>query len=693
MVLSKIDSSISYPELKRANPEDAEMEADQYVIYVKGVEIVVAIGNSRDDFKKKDIVYFPIYLVKSNGKVVQIGLYEVPQSKLASYLDTDGDLDLEKLDPLIYAFATKAFLEKRRLPPPDEDEGNDESEEKSEPIEEDSDDEEKVQLTNKNHSPKADAIPQSRADIFVLTKGVDIPPLIDEETKTNAKDIREKFKPQKDYMWVQKFMKNPYYGFIDNEGGGDCLFAAIRDAFSQIAQQTSVAKLRKKLSEEATEETFATYKEIYDQYNTSMIRDTENIKTLAKSYVEIKDKFNNTLDRDQQKILVEDAKRTKAQHDNLVREKKVTSDLISEFKFMKDIDSLEKFKKKIQTCEFWGETWSLSTLERVLNVKFILLSSEAYNAKDLDNVLNCGQLNDNILKNQGYFNPDYYIVLEYTGNHYKLISYKDKQILTFSEIPYDLEKLIVDKCLERNSGPFSLIKDFTSLKRASSANAPPEEKDDMGINAEDLTESSLHGLYDDDIVFSMHSRSAAKPYPGKGSNEKLPKNHDVKHFAKLATIPDWRKKLANTWTQPFTLDNHKWNSVEHYYQASKFKKDNPEFYLSFSLDSGTELGQDVEMALAAGGKKGFIKRKDKDGKEEKILLRPKQVVVDPDFYGERSKKEMELAQEAKFSQNPDLKAILLLTDNAKLVEHKKGRSAEMYDSLMSIRKKLSSESV
>ena len=28
MVLSKIDSSISYPERKRANPEDAEMEAE-----------------------------------------------------------------------------------------------------------------------------------------------------------------------------------------------------------------------------------------------------------------------------------------------------------------------------------------------------------------------------------------------------------------------------------------------------------------------------------------------------------------------------------------------------------------------------------------------------------------------------------------------------------------------------------------
>ena len=160
MVLSKIDSSISYPERKRERTQKMlKWKQTKYVIYVKGVEIVVAIGNSRDDFKKKDIVYFPIYLVKSNGKVVQIGLYEVPQSKLASYIDTDGDLDLEKLDPLIYTFATKAFLEKRRLPPPNEEEDEGESETKNDPSEEDSDDEEKVQLTNKDYSPKADTIP------------------------------------------------------------------------------------------------------------------------------------------------------------------------------------------------------------------------------------------------------------------------------------------------------------------------------------------------------------------------------------------------------------------------------------------------------------------------------------------------------------------------------------------------------
>jgi hypothetical protein len=66
---------------------------------------------------------------------------------------------------------------------------------------------------------------------------------------------------------------------------------------------------------------------------------------------------------------------------------------------MKGVDTLDKFKKKIKSCEFWGETWAISTLERILNIKFINLSEEAYKSHDTNNVLNCGQLNDTILEN------------------------------------------------------------------------------------------------------------------------------------------------------------------------------------------------------------------------------------------------------------------------------------------------------
>ena len=57
-------------------------------------------------------------------------------------------------------------------------------------------------------------------------------------------------------------MKNNNYSITDNEGGGDCLFATIRDAFSTIGQQTSVNKIRNRLSQEATENIFLNYVKI-----------------------------------------------------------------------------------------------------------------------------------------------------------------------------------------------------------------------------------------------------------------------------------------------------------------------------------------------------------------------------------------------------------------------------------------------
>lgn len=676
MVLSKLNEQVNYIELKQVEKADVNQEMELYEINVKGVDIIIGVGHVKNTFEKKNILYFPVYLVKHDGKVIQIGVYEILASKHLSYLDKDTNLDVEKMpDPLIYSFVSASLLKELREVPELDSETN-------QGEEEDDDEPEYMDVTEDDrHLPVVESydVPDSRKDIFTLTQGATVPLLLREETKKKAKDIREKYHETSGDIWIVRFMKNPHYYVVDNEGGGDCLFASIRDAYSQIAQQTSVQKLRAKLAEEANETIFLNYKEQYDMYNTALVRETNDIKRLEKEYVTIKSKYNDVLDRNEKKALTDAAQKIKEQHDRLVHEKKVTHDILKEFKFMKGIDTLEQFKKIIQSAEFWGETWSISTLERMLNAKLILLSQQAFLSQppDLDNVLQCGQLNDTILENRGEFNPEYYIILDYNGSHFKVVGYKKKQIFKFPELPYDLKRMIVDKCMEKNAGVFSLIPDFQRLKSELYA-GQKGGANPLKIEYEDLTDAKIRGLYDDNIVFSFYAKSDGKPLPGKGPGEKIPENRR-KDFTTLATIPDWRKKLADSWTAPFALDNHQWASVDHYYQASKFKKRNMPFYLSFSLDSNTELSKHPEMAKAAGGK---------SGKYKGDLLRPAEVELDPDFYGERHQKEIYDAQYAKFSQNPDLKNMLLFTHDAKLMQHHRAEEPCMCESLMLIRDKL-----
>jgi len=671
MVLSKIDSDVSYPELKSIDSNDLKIEANLYQLEIKDIDVIIAIGNAKNTFEDKNILYFPIYLVKYNNKVVQIGVYEIKATNYLSYLDENNNLNVEDMEePLIYSFVTKEFLNRLRLEPEvplRRVEGKKGSkEEQSETEDEKEESEEEVEY-NEHYE-----IPKEREDIFTLTKGIPLPPLLKEETKKQAKDIREKYHESPTDLWVEKFMKNKNYTLTDNEGGGDCLFATVRDAFSSIFQQTSVNKLRKKLSNEATESIFLNYKEQYDMYSNAILKDTNEIKELEAQYIQLKQKFAQVIDRNEQKMFLVEAKKVKAEHDKLVEEKKVTAEMLKEYKFMKGIVTLDAFKSKIKKCEFWADIWAISTLERILNIKFIIMSSEIYKAGDTKNVLQCGQLNDTTLEQRGRFTPEFYIIVDHTGNHYKLIGYKKKMIFKFSEIPYDIKKLIAEKCLEKNAGPFAIIPDFVKFKANHTKHIVKEPE------YEDITESKLRGLYNDDIVFRFYSKSLDKPLPGKGSGEQIP-NDRLKEFTELAAIPQWRKKLADFWVQPFSLDNHHWNSVEHYYQGSKFKKAHSDFYLSFSLDSGTDLSKDPAMAKAAGSKNGKLKSE---------LLRPLEVTVDSDFFGKRQSREKYAAQYAKFTQNEDLKNLLLATGEAKLTHFVKGAEPIVYDELMLIRDKI-----
>jgi predicted NAD-dependent protein-ADP-ribosyltransferase YbiA (DUF1768 family) len=64
------------------------------------------------------------------------------------------------------------------------------------------------------------------------------------------------------------------------------------------------------------------------------------------------------------------------------------------------------------------------------------------------------------------------------------------------------------------------------------------------------------------------------------------------------------------------------------------------------------------------------------------------VKIDAEFYGKRKEKENNDALYAKFSQNEELKRLLLGTKNAKLLQYKVGKEPVIREDLILIRDKL-----
>ena len=121
MVLSKINATVNYIETKKIHKDDIKKEVDLYEVEIKDVDIIIALGNMRNQYEEENLLYYPIYLVKHNNKVIQIGLYEIESSNYEYYLDKYGKVDIDKLrEPIIYSFATKEMLEKLRMKPESE---------------------------------------------------------------------------------------------------------------------------------------------------------------------------------------------------------------------------------------------------------------------------------------------------------------------------------------------------------------------------------------------------------------------------------------------------------------------------------------------------------------------------------------------------------------------------------------------
>ena len=564
------------------------------------------------------------------------------------------------------------------------------------------------------------------------------------------------FRERPDQPWIQRYYINNEFNIVKSPVDSDSFFYAICDAIRSVYpdRDINIINLREKLAGVISVEQYSAYKSLYDSFNLQLQRNRQRNEEIVAENQDLKARLTGSQSLSEKKQIRERALVLKAENEELKEKRESIKDNMKYVNFMKGVHNIEQLRDVIRVGEGAGEfsadEWAISALEIILNIKLIVFSKTDFHDNNdktfaMTNVIHCGK---NVNKSQKdfivqeiekmksgkhksaamvaldepkgkgatglirrrdkyEFIPDHYIMLSETDKHYDLITYRETKMFTFAEIPYCVKLQITSRCLQgfELSGIYTNIPQFMLFMKEDMEATNKMLMKDIESEIADLDKSS-NPHYNDSLRLMHHALSSNK-MPGFAVGD-LVSPSDMKGFMNLmggggnndkGGKNNWRRKISNEWCQPFTHDGHRWLSVEHYYQGNKFLKTFPEFYLLFTMDANkkskyydetsilSRISNDVELATVAGKKNPTTTI---DGK--KVSLRPSSVAIDPDFFNGRHSRVLEDGTMAKFSQNDDLAKVLLMTNNAKLINysHTKHTTPSMH--IMHVRSKLRTKS-
>lgn len=668
MVVSKIDKTVNYVEIKKIDEEDRGFATSLFEIEIMERTIVIGLGKEKHTYENKGIVFFPIYLVANNAIKSKIGVYEMKATDLISSLDEDGDINIEDAEPLLFSFVKPRFLDKSGSSPDfyynqaiqkNKKEFDDKKAKDADKRTKEKEDKEEEDKRNNIRSIKqqirSDA-PIVKTDIFEIDSNKNIPDMLAEEKESDADELVKQYVVLPGHNWIKKFMENDEYEIVSNECNSmNSLFCIVRDAYLQIGHKTSVATLQTMVAKEITDEFYEKCLDKHLIYSSEITRIDKEMRDLKKTASIYKVRSEKSTNKEEHQAILKSAEELKDKYKELSIQKKLVEVHAAEYAFMKEIRSVEDLRKTNMSTNEVMHDFAVRTIEKELNVKIVGLLQDAFDHGDLNAVVQC--------YGEDYANPKprHYIIMAHSmkRKQCELVSYKNKRIFVFAELPYHMKTLVTNKCSEREGGTFPMVSDFRNFMSKVGVSHSTDEDDDTVDPNKDI------------LVF--HAKSMNRD-PGKMKGDKITDAH-LLDYLNLSKEKGWRRMLDDEYEAPFKLDKMRWQTVEHYYQGAKFKKRHPDFYHMFALDSDSEISKDLTKAIEAGNKRG--------------KGRPKNITIDPDFYGldgGRAKEERRMALMAKFNQNEDMRRILLNTRDAVLKKRVKGEPHQADDLLMEVRK-------
>ena len=760
MVNSKIAKDLNYTETDALSDLDKGHKATMYVLPIFNEKYTIALGQSHtENVEKHNVVYFPFYLIhnpdKTDGLGPRIGVFEIDSVSVGTINDKDGDIRLNKLvGPLLFSYVDQKYLEKGHRgenlslqsmsTPVDDDDVQDDDDdaekdtESSNTVEDgddmsivydmekkanidddqeqegDDDDDEDKELysTEMDDDANLDAVKKSTSVAASVASAVNPEPetLYTKDTVFNKENPLPTVEPlstedqeaaetickgykknkKKSTTWINNTMKNPFYKIIPIEGNGSCYFSTVCKAFESIGFKTTPEILRKFLSQHITQDHYQQYKTTYDAITNvqgGLDANQDELKDKSKGLQKENEKANTV---ELQQEIIGEAKKVRNEYNSNRIQAEQNSDSLDEYAFLANIHNVEDLRNYICTPNYWIDDVTMCIMEEILNFRSVIVQNKG--RKDM---IVCQPVL-NLVK------PEHYIIMEYeSGNHYNLVSYRDRTLFSFDELPYSLKKTVVDVCIPKveshrvTSDSIYKLDDFRNFYFALYKKTQEEQIQQLQSVENDKPPSEHSAdLYDESVVISFHSKADKSNPVGKAQHDKVEKSR-MSEFAELNQQknkkylhPLWRQRLDDSWVEcsdkqtpkdcngdklaaPFEIEKtgKKWASISHYLLALQYE--NTDLYEKLSLDSDSALSKSYEAVKKA-------MKTDKSFKVEKKTV---------ENY-EAFRKE---ALMAKFSQHPDLKTILAKNKMAKLVRINGTGNKQILEpdiSLMEVRKEL-----
>ena len=491
MLQSILDNSIEYILEKTVEKKDIDVENPVYHLKLFNVDVALTIGNVNREYANIGVLYCPVYVIVSKTKFEKIGYFEFYSSETAVLLDKDGDFNLELMEgPLLFEYVDFDYLNDLVLKSKFLREFIIEDEKYVKNTASKTDDEIIKQADKINVEEKKTQVISNLESIENIEKILNKHEAI-YNSKINKRTLEIYKKEAKSSIitensnWLQKYYNNNNYNILDNEGGGDCFFATIRDALEEVKITINVESIRAILASIINQSHYDNYSTIYNSLKSEILELREKVN-------KIKVEFSGNINKIS--VFSEAAKKEsksgsrniellQSQMSQIKNIKKINGDLkqedkkvktelkaalsnMQEFKFMRNINNLEDFKNAVRSRNYWADSFAISILEYALNIKTIIVSKENHIKKNVNSLISCSDMVLNEIERNNDFKPKYYIIVihEIDTNHYKLLTYKSKKIFTYYEIPYPIKENIVDNCIKNSNGLYNRLTNFAALK-------------------------------------------------------------------------------------------------------------------------------------------------------------------------------------------------------------------------------------